>query len=404
MQRALDDRPRGPDAMKVAIVGAGISGLSAAYALHRDHEVALFERESRAGGHVKTVDVDGPTGRSRSIRASSSTTSGPTRRFVALLGELGVATQPSDMSFGSACRACAIEFSSRGARRSAQPAGRSPSVALADVRRHRSASTATPARVLDARRRATPTLGDYLEDRGFGRGFRDHFLMPITSAVWSTAADRILEFPVDYLLRFLDNHGLIGYGRALQWRTSAAARGPTSTGILDALGRGAIRAGDPVVAVRASRAPASPCGRPPASASAFDAVVMATHADDALTCSATPIRRERRALGGFDYTTQPGRPPHRRARHAAPRARLGVVERRPGRLPTAGRRADDDLPHEPAPVAARARSHYFVSVNPDDRLDRRPGDRGAPDSPPAVHVPDARRAGRVGALQGHRGT
>ena len=72
---------------------------------------------------------------------------------------------------------------------------------------------------LDAGGASRATLGDYLDELGFGAGFRDHFLLPITSAVWSTASDRILEFPLDYLLRFLDHHGLIGVGRALQWRT-----------------------------------------------------------------------------------------------------------------------------------------------------------------------------------------
>ncbi|MGZ8476079.1 MAG: NAD(P)/FAD-dependent oxidoreductase, partial [Candidatus Limnocylindria bacterium] len=288
--------------MRVAIVGSGVSGLTAAYELNRQRqEVALFEREPATGGHVKTELVrsgDGAVAIDTGFIVYNERTY---PNFVRLLADLGVETQASDMSLACACRSCGIEYSSRGLRGFfAHPrAVQRPAHwgMLADILRFYRDATA----ILGSDVPSALTLQEFLASRGYGSAFAHHFLVPITSAVWSTAADRIGEFPIHYLLRFLDNHGLIGYGKAPQWRTITGGSTSYVERIMATLPAGAVRADDPVTEV--TRGPAgvlvlTRSGR----REAFDAVVMATHADDALALLGDADRRERDALGGFEYT------------------------------------------------------------------------------------------------------
>lgn len=273
--------------MRIAIVGSGISGLGAAHALSRVHDVEVFERDSRAGGHANTVTHDG-------LALDTGFLVHNVRNYpllTRLFRELGVATHESDMSFSVSCSGCGLEYSGRRPFAQRANAARPPFLSLLwEVGRW--LRTARP-------EDDTQSLAEYLDVHGYSQRFRRHFLVPLTSALWSTAPGRALEFPAAYAIRFFDNHGMLGFGR-FRWRTVTGGSRRYVDAIAARLGD-RLRLGQGVRSVRRSNDFVEL--RVADAVERFDRVVMATHADQALGLLEDPTPEERRVLGAFAYTT-----------------------------------------------------------------------------------------------------
>ena len=310
--------------MKVAVIGGGVSGLGAAYVLsRRGHDVHLFEREPRLGGHVNTVVHDGLALDTGFIVSNARNYPLLTRLFA----ELGVAFQRSEMSFSVSCDACGLEYAGRRPFAQWRNAGSARFTSLmGEIGRWlRTARSSIESGAYD-----DVALGDYLTQRSYSSRFRRHFIVPLTSALWSAAPSRTLEIPAAYAIRFFDNHGMLGVRRH-RWRT---VQGGAQTYVQAV--RGYLRFADTSLPVRGIRR--EPDGvlvrtdddvvRP------FDRVVVATHADEALALLEDASDAECRLLGAFEYTrndavlhTDASLLPRSRAAHASWNYRVDGAER-----------------------------------------------------------------------------
>lgn len=299
--------PASPRRPSAAVVGSGVAGLTAAYLLQRSHDVTLFEADDRLGGHAHTHELPGAGGRAVAVDSGFIVHNERTYpNLVRLFGELGVATQPTEMSMSITCSGCGLEYA--GAR---GPAGlfaqprRVGDVAylrmLTEVRRfHRAARRLLEHADEDGAADADGlTLGTFLAVCGFSDYFVQHFVVPVVSCVWSAGTTLTLQYPAVYLFRFLQNHGMLSVTGSPQWRTvtggsstyvERAAKSltavQTATGI-----RALSRHVDGVELIDLD-----------GQRHAADVVVVATHADQALTLLADPTEAERAVLGAFRYS------------------------------------------------------------------------------------------------------
>jgi hypothetical protein len=285
--------------LNIAIIGSGISGLSAAWLLSARHDVTVYERDTRIGGHSNTVTVPNGAGKVPVDTGFIVYNEAAYPNLTALFAHLGVATEPSSMSFAVSLDHGALEYSGTGlggllAQRRNLVRPRFYAM-LNDLRRFYRRAAADAA-TLDP----SISLGDYLAAHGYGEAFRNDHLLPMAGAIWSAPPAAMLDYPAASFIRFYANHGLLLITGRPQWRTvSGGSRNYVvrlAERFVDRIRRGVAATGVVRQGRRAGVRDAH------GNLAWFDQVVIATHADQALAMIDDPTADERRLLGAFRYS------------------------------------------------------------------------------------------------------
>jgi predicted NAD/FAD-binding protein len=286
----------------VAVIGAGVSGLTAAYLLSRTHDVLLFEAEDRLGGHAHTHDVPGPDGRRHAVDSGFIVHNDKTYPWLRkLFGELRVQVRPTEMSMSVRCEECGLEYAGgRGLRGIlAQPHRLlDPQFIrmLWQVKRfHWRAAAFLRAAAADD----LTTYGEFLQREGFSDHFIAHYAVPVVSCVWSAGRETSLRYPARYLFRFLDHHGMLRVSGSPQWYTVAGGSRTYVDRLAGLLPD--VRASHAVTDVTRGEGGVE-IRDVTGHVTHVDRVVIATHADQALGMLTDPSDEEVTTLKEFGYS------------------------------------------------------------------------------------------------------
>ena len=288
--------------MRIAIVGTGISGMLAAYLLHRDHEITVFEAADYIGGHTNTIQVqfDGQTYAVDTGFVVFNDWTYP--NFIQLLTQLGVESQASDMSFSVTCERTGLEYN--GTSLNTLFAQRRnlfrPSFyrMIRDILRFNRESLS----LLD-QPEPGPSLGLYLEAQHYSREFIDHYIVPMGAAIWSASHETMWKFPARYLVQFFKNHGMLSVNERPTWRVIQGGSQRYAEKLIAPF-RNRIHLNSPVESI--GRFPdyveiRSKMDRREYCALRFDHVIIAAHSDQALSMLADPSPTEKEVLGAIHY-------------------------------------------------------------------------------------------------------
>ncbi|WP_294619812.1 NAD(P)/FAD-dependent oxidoreductase [uncultured Roseovarius sp.] len=284
---------------KVAVIGAGISGMGAAQAIADTHDVTLFEAEPRLGGHARTI-IAGKRGDQPVDTGFIVFNYANYPNLARMFDRLNVPVVKSSMSFGASVRGGRVEYGLDGAKAffAQKRNALNPWFLgmLRDIFRFNAKA------IREAKQNQGMTIGEFLDHLQMGKWFREYYLLPFSGAIWSTPKEQIMDFPAHAMVQFFENHALLGYEGQHQWYTVQGG----STQYVQRLEREmrtqgvAMRLGCPVDGVRRG-AQGPEIKVTGADWERFDDVVFATHSDVTLSLLVDPSHEENAALGAVSY-------------------------------------------------------------------------------------------------------
>ena len=285
--------------MRIAIVGSGIAGLVSAYLLSRRHEVTVFEAGDWIGGHTHTVDVEIDQQRHAIDTGFIVFNDWTYPNFIRLLEQLGVESQPTEMSFSVCDPRSGLEYNGNNlntlfAQRSNLLSPGFLRMLMDILRFNREAIADLEAGGLHGQM----TLGDYLQQQRYSQRFIDHYIVPMGSAIWSMSLKEMLNFPLAFFIRFFHNHGLLSVNDRPQWRVIKGG----SRSYIPALCKpfaDNIRLDCPVQRIRRDETGVTVLSRQ--GEERFDRIVLACHSDQALKLLEQPSPEEQAILGDIRY-------------------------------------------------------------------------------------------------------